>query len=137
MATDDLYRVSKAGATVREGVELSSPKLGRIVGRSVVGVVQTKTTADGVCRARLDDRCGRLAGGWVSRWVLKRVGGDDVDETAPPPPAPVVAAAPAEPWTLAKDGKCEARGGRKKRRDAFMTRWSMTHALERSGRVPD
>ena len=47
-----LYRCSKAGATVREGVELSSTKVGRLAGRSIVGISEERTTEDGVARAR-------------------------------------------------------------------------------------
>lgn len=60
-----LYRCSKAGATVREGIELSSTKIGRLPGRSLVGIAQEKATADGVARAQLDGR-GRV-GGRLSR----------------------------------------------------------------------
>ena len=78
-----LYRCSKAGATVREGVELSSTKVGRLAGKSIVGISEERTTEDGVARARLDSRADDLEGGWVSKWVLKPM---DEDSQPPPPP---------------------------------------------------
>ena len=60
-----LYRCSKAGATVREGVELSSTKVGRLAGRTIVGISEEQTTDDGVARARLDHRADDLEGGWA------------------------------------------------------------------------
>jgi len=98
-----LYRCSKAGATVREGIELSSTKIGRLPGRSLVGIAQEKATADGVARAQLDDKADELAGGWVSKWVLK-----PLEDTPPPPPPPDEP--PAGPWLELENGVVEVRG---------------------------
>ena len=99
-----LYRCSKAGATVREGVELSSTKVGRLAGKSIVGISEERTTEDGVARARLDSRADDLEGGWVSKWVLK-----PMDEDSQPPPPPPVEDS-AGPWLELEDGCLEIDG---------------------------
>ena len=99
-----LYRCSKAGATVREGVELSSTKVGRLAGRTIVGISEEQTTDDGVARARLDHRADDLEGGWVSKWVLK-----PMDEDSQPPPPPPMED-PAGPWLELEDGCLEIDG---------------------------
>ena len=99
-----LYRCSKAGATVREGVELSSTKVGRLAGKSIVGISEERTTEDGVARARLDSRADDLEGGWVSKWVLK-----PMDEDSQPPPPPPMED-PAGPWLELEDGCLEIDG---------------------------
>ncbi|CAH0376666.1 unnamed protein product [Pelagomonas calceolata] len=99
-----LYRCSKAGATVREGVELSSTKVGRLAGKSIVGISEERTTEDGVARARLDSRADDLEGGWVSKWVLK-----PMDEDSQPPPPPPMED-PAGPWLELEDGVLEIDG---------------------------
>ena len=100
----NLYRCSKAGATVREGVELSSTKVGRLAGKSIVGISEERTTDDGVARARLDSRADDLEGGWVSKWVLK-----PMDEDSQPPPPPPMED-PAGPWLELEDGCLEIDG---------------------------
>ena len=65
MTVPGLYRVSRSGATVRKGVELTSPKLGRIAGRALIRIASTKVTVDGVTRCELHESCGKVGGGWV------------------------------------------------------------------------
>ena len=88
------YEVGKSGATIRAEPSLCSAKVGRASAKSLVYVVRV-VAVDGVERCELggdEDACAHRSG-WVSLWVLRRVGADG----RPPPARPRCDA----PWTPA------------------------------------
>ena len=71
------YEVGKSGATIRSEPSLCSAKVGRASAKSLVYVVRV-VAVDGVERCELggdEDACAHRSG-WVSLWVLRRVGAD-------------------------------------------------------------
>lgn len=93
MASCQIYRVGKKGATVRLGVSLNSEKLGRLRSKTVVSVDRVARTMDGVERGQV---CFGERVGWVSLWVLTREG-EEKEEREPAGPwieGPVVSTNP-------------------------------------------
>ena len=64
-----LYVVLKGGAAVRDGVELTSAKVGKIEAATLVELLEEGRTASGTPRARVSSPA---CAGWVSFKTLRR-----------------------------------------------------------------